>query len=290
MNRLFYLLLPVLVAVFVIFLPPRALQADVVDGVEAGPIGLDALPDHARAVVLTFIGRARDGKPELLAQQLGVRNAGILQPEANFRYRGFGVREVVISDLSQDSKDPAEIHIAGQLRWKDLIGRRALSSFEAIYRVSEGGVTLEQAAWEPAFSVAPQVRAFTVPTSAAGSLEAAARSDFTSFFLAASELERTTKTQGDSLIAVFLMDRVGPETICDLKLSRDQTGTDGRDEIARARLYEPGWGVLGTSLKANAFSTADAAWLKVVCGKKSTGLFSSSTQAVVSAIPISAQR
>lgn len=278
----------VLLAAFLFaFLPPRTLQAEMVTGLEAGPIGFETLPDHARAIVLTFVGRARDGDSAALTQRLGVQNAELIIPEARFRYEGFGLREVVLNDLSQEADDPTKIHIAGELRWKDHIGRRALSFFEANYRLTETGTTLEQAAWEPQFSIAPQVRTVTFPVSKAGQIEAIARETFAGFFLATTELASAKTPTADSLVTVFLMDRTGPSTHCDLKLSAERDGTDGEDGIVRARHYEQGWSVLGTSLKASAFSAEGGLWLKVLCGEKEGDFLSRPKRDVVSVIPIS---
>ncbi len=291
MIRLGHLLTVFAGVLLLVLLPLSSAKADIVDGLEAGPFGLDVLPEHAQAVVLTFVGRARGGDPALLAEKLGVKNAELIKPEAQFRYRGFGPRGIIVVDLSQDQADPANVHIAGHLLWKDPIGRRAMSSFEAFYRVEDGAATLQRAAWAPKYSVAPRVRTVVLPVSKAGNIEWAAKDSFPSFFLAATEVERATADQSaqeDRIVAAFLMDRVGPETTCDLRLSEEETGTGGEDEIARARVYEPGWGVLGTSLKASAFSADEELWLKVVCGEKDDGgIFSSPKREVVSVTPIS---
>ena len=266
---------------------PATLKAEMIDGVEVSPLALEQLPNHARAVILTVIGRSRNGDPAALQRELRVGNSGLLKPEEGFRYQGFGVREVHVTALSQMPDDPEQHHISGNLLWKDFLGRRTILSFEALYRVGAEAITLEQAGWAPKYSIQPRVQAFAIPARRGAELAEAAKSSFGDFFLAASDASAQFDAGSeDTIIAVFFMDRMDPEIACELLLSDEARGTDGEDDITRSRGYEPGWGVAGTSLTTAAYQADDTQYLKVVCEADDDDLYGGDDERLIAVLPL----
>ncbi len=266
-------ILPALLFACLLSAAPRAAEPQ---ALQAGPLAFDALPGHARAVVLAFVARLRGGDPAAQQEALGVAGSALIRPERGFRYRGFGLQEVVLRELSGEAGSGASWRIAGELLWRDLVGRRAIAAFDAHYDLDTAGPRLVRAVWRPIFSALPDWRVYALPPSRAAALKPAADDGFARFLVATAEAAVAGKPDGGEglIFTLFLMDRMGPETQCQPRLSDQETGTDGDEEVARTLSYENGWFVAGVPLSRAALDSSDPLWLKLVCWEGEGGFFS----------------
>jgi|GEM_PF-6880613 len=284
-------LLPALVSVT---LSMGTAYAEEHGALDSGPLAFDSLPGHARSVVLTVMGRLRGGDPAALAETLGVQGSALIRPERDFKYGGFGLQEVVLRELSGTAGTPTGAgttwRIAGELMWRDLVGRRAITAFDASYEINTEGLRLTYAVWRPVFSALPNWRVFAVPPSGAEGLNPLAEQGFVRFLGAASDVAVEGKPDGDEglIFMLFLMDRMGPETRCEPRLSESETGTEGEDEISGARPYENGWFVAGVPLSRAALDSPTPLWLKLVCWNGEGGFFSSPEEHLAGAVQVNA--
>ncbi|SLN38079.1 hypothetical protein OCH7691_01567 [Oceanibacterium hippocampi] len=255
---------------------------------ESGIAPPDLLPVHGQVVLDAVAARLAGAEPALVAADLGVAGIEAIRPETEFHYEGFDLAEIVIDRFAADRKTSGRFSVAGELRWKDVIGRRAATRFAANYRVEGKRLAIEWAQARPLFAEQPAIRAFLYPAEAIRAIESDANDLFAGLFLKAyqPEVPVIVGPERDYALLVFVMDRMDPAGTYEFRLAEQAEGSDGEAGHFRYRGYEPGWFVGAALIHGQGVTRPPSLWIKAVRTEKASGLFSTDKNHLLARVPV----
>jgi peptidoglycan hydrolase-like protein with peptidoglycan-binding domain len=169
--------------------------------------------------------------------------------EPRFNYVGFHLLQTIVNDYQPSAQDPRRANLKGHLHFLDGFGRRTLVGFEAEYKLTEKGISVNYADVKPIYPYRPEVRLFVVPGEKLSNkvLEKFSNNALTFDFVAknavpASHPELIPKGVRDYYVFAFFMDRLGPDDITDLIISRTREGMAGTKVDLKTPEVIPGTG------------------------------------------------
>ena len=189
--------------------------------------------------------------------------------EPEFRYDGFVLSAIAVTDYRESVEPPETVSLEVVLSFVDIVGRRATVSLFVDYGFSDSTLNVSEAVAVPLGPDIPEVRMFVVPVDAMP--PDAFRSDTTQFeLLRLAAANDVAGRQGESLGSVpqeyyllgFVVDRLWPDAIVELRVSDDPEGLVGA-EANSLELDFQGWrvAVLRTVLALN---TGDETFVKTI--------------------------
>lgn len=229
--------------------PAAAFAAFVLAGCAAGsgyslpePIGANEaqIPADATAAAAAIVERLRGGDLQAFTGVRFARGVGDDIAEPGFAYEGFSVGNHALLRHGAATAEGSGLAAAGQLEFSDVLGRRTTVLYYTGYRLAEGGLEITEARASTLFSTFPECLMFVVPASVvAGIPPQAAGSHAAMLQFVAANAARWDSSAGvppgkrDYVIFVFVLDRISPSAVVEVKLSENETGLGGFKKNSR---------------------------------------------------------